>query len=68
MCFSLASEKTSRFNLSTMQESLPSSQFSQIINTLHAILRPFLLYHLKADVEVLPQRKEYVPYGPLSVR
>jgi ATP-dependent DNA helicase len=51
-----------------MQENL-SSHSSQIIHSLHAILKPFLLRRLKADVEVdLPPKKEYVLYAPLSVR
>jgi ATP-dependent DNA helicase len=52
-----------------MQENLSSSHSSQIINTLHAILKPFLLRRIKADVEAdLPPKKEYVLYAPLSVR
>jgi ATP-dependent DNA helicase len=51
-----------------MQETLSSSQSSQIINALHSILKPFLLRRLKADVEVLPPKKEYVLYAPLSVK
>jgi len=51
-----------------MQETLSSSQSSQIINALHSILKPFLLRRLKADVENLPPKKEYVLYAPLSVK
>jgi ATP-dependent DNA helicase len=52
-----------------MQTNMPSSHSSQIIHSLHAILKPFLLRRLKADVEAnLPPKKEYVLYAPLSVR
>jgi ATP-dependent DNA helicase len=58
-----------RFNLGTMQNHLPSESSSQIIHSLHAILKPFLLRRLKNDVETsLPPKKEYVLYAPLSVR
>jgi ATP-dependent DNA helicase len=59
----------SRFNLGTMQSHLSSESSSQIIHSLHAILKPFLLRRLKIDVETsLPPKKEYVLYAPLSVR
>jgi ATP-dependent DNA helicase len=52
-----------------LQSSLPTSQSSQIISSLHAILKPFLLRRMKVDVETsLPPKKEYVLYAPLSVR
>jgi ATP-dependent DNA helicase len=52
-----------------MQSHLSSESSSQIIHTLHAILKPFLLRRLKIDVETnLPPKKEYVLYAPLSVR
>lgn len=58
-----------RFNLPEMQTNLGSERSSQIIGSLHAILKPFLLRRLKADVEVnLPPKKEYVLYTPLSVQ
>lgn len=64
------------FNLPTLQSSLPTDQTTQIISSLHAILKPFLLRRLKADVlgndesgqGGLPPKKEYVLYAPLSVR
>ncbi|KAJ8597185.1 hypothetical protein M405DRAFT_724780 [Rhizopogon salebrosus TDB-379] len=57
------------FNLGTMQSRLSTEQSSQLIGTLHGILKPFLLRRLKADVEgLLPPKKEYVLYAPLSVR
>lgn len=52
-----------------MQTHLSSSRTSQLINTLHAILKPFLLRRLKVDIETsLPPKKEYVLYAPLTVR
>ncbi|RXW15652.1 hypothetical protein EST38_g10196 [Candolleomyces aberdarensis] len=57
------------FNLPELQNALPSDQSSQIITSLHGILKPFLLRRLKVDVEMnLPPKKEYVLYAPLSVR
>ncbi|KAH6901459.1 SNF2-family ATP dependent chromatin remodeling factor snf21 [Coprinopsis sp. MPI-PUGE-AT-0042] len=57
------------FNLPTLQQALPGSQSQEIITSLHAILKPFLLRRLKVDVEMnLPPKKEYVLYAPLSVR
>ncbi|KAG2144397.1 SNF2 family N-terminal domain-containing protein [Suillus bovinus] len=56
------------FNLGTMQSRLSADQSSQLIGTLHGILKPFLLRRLKADVEgLLPPKKEYVLYAPLSI-
>ena len=52
-----------------MQRHLSSERSSQIIHSLHAILKPFLLRRLKVDVEAsLPPKKEYVLYAPLSLR
>ncbi|KAF8968479.1 SNF2 family N-terminal domain-containing protein [Flammula alnicola] len=57
------------FNLPELQSSLPTSQSAQIISSLHAILKPFLLRRLKVDVEMnLPPKKEYVLYAPLTTR
>ncbi|KZP23997.1 hypothetical protein FIBSPDRAFT_857772 [Athelia psychrophila] len=57
------------FNLGAMQDHLPTERSSQIVHSLHAILKPFLLRRLKVDVESsLPPKKEYVLYAPLSVR
>ncbi|KAF8226545.1 hypothetical protein L208DRAFT_1406866 [Tricholoma matsutake] len=57
------------FNLPTMQSSIGSERSSQLIGSLHAILKPFLLRRLKVDVEHnLPPKKEYVLYAPLSVQ
>ncbi|KAG8981788.1 hypothetical protein FRB90_006988, partial [Tulasnella sp. 427] len=44
-----------------------AEQNAQLITSLHAILKPFLLRRLKADVEVnLPPKKEYILYAPLT--
>ncbi|KAG6824036.1 hypothetical protein H0H93_002651, partial [Arthromyces matolae] len=52
-----------------MQQSLGSERSSKLISSLHALLKPFLLRRLKADVEInLPPKKEYVLYAPLSVQ
>ncbi|KAF8553112.1 hypothetical protein OG21DRAFT_1414866 [Imleria badia] len=57
------------FNLGTLQSRLSPTQSTHLISTLHGILKPFLLRRLKADVEgLLPPKKEYVIYAPLSVR
>ncbi|KAF9222210.1 hypothetical protein BS17DRAFT_784014 [Gyrodon lividus] len=57
------------FNLGTLQSHLSRTQSTQLISTLHGILKPFLLRRLKADVEgLLPPKKEYVIYAPLSVK
>ncbi|THG93409.1 hypothetical protein EW026_g7819 [Hermanssonia centrifuga] len=57
-----------RFSLPTINTT-NSPRTTKLINTLHTILRPFLLRRLKADVETsLPPKKEYVLYAPLSVR
>ena len=57
----------SRFNIPTLQDSFTSTQTQTIISQLHAILKPFLLRRIKADVECnLPPKKEYVLYAPLT--
>ncbi|KAF9232388.1 SNF2 family N-terminal domain-containing protein [Melanogaster broomeanus] len=57
------------FNLGTLQSRLSRTRSTQLISTLHGILKPFLLRRLKADVEgLLPPKKEYVIYAPLSVK
>ncbi|KAK0557467.1 putative ATPase [Tilletia horrida] len=46
---------------------LSKEQSGSIITQLHAILKPFLLRRLKADVETdLPPKKEYLLYAPLT--
>lgn len=52
-----------------MQSNIGSERSTEIIGALHAILKPFLLRRLKADVLVnLPPKKEYVLYAPLTIR
>ncbi|KAJ3973835.1 SNF2 family DNA-dependent ATPase [Lentinula raphanica] len=56
------------FNLPSMQASIGNDRTARIVESLHAILKPFLLRRLKSDVETnLPPKKEYVLYAPLSV-
>jgi ATP-dependent DNA helicase len=41
---------------------------NQIVSSLHAILKPFLLRRVKADVEAaLPKKREYILYAPLTL-
>lgn len=57
------------FDLSPSETGLTSSRTTHIVNSLHAILKPFLLRRLKVDVETgLPPKKEYVLYAPLTER
>lgn len=57
------------FNLPVLQSMMSSSRSTRLIQSLHTILRPFLLRRLKTDVETsLPPKKEYVLYAPLSER
>lgn len=37
-----------------------------VVQSLHAILKPFLLRRLKTEVEDLPPKKEYLLYAPLT--
>jgi ATP-dependent DNA helicase len=57
-----------RFNLSTTQTELSSQRSAQIVSTLQAIIKPFLLRRLKSDVErdSIPPKKEYLIYAPLT--
>lgn len=44
-----------------------ASSSSDLVTSLHSILRPFLLRRLKTDVEhSLPPKREYIIYGDLS--
>ena len=46
---------------------MTSEQTTNLVSTLHSILKPFLLRRLKSDVEYnLPPKKEYVLYAPLT--
>ncbi|KIY53122.1 hypothetical protein FISHEDRAFT_63512 [Fistulina hepatica ATCC 64428] len=56
------------FNLPDMQNVVGLERSTKIVNTLHAILKPFLLRRLKVDVTRLPPKKEYVLYAPMSVQ
>ena len=57
-----------RFNLSTTQTELSSQRAAEIVGTLQAIIKPFLLRRLKSDVErdSIPPKKEYLIYAPLT--
>ncbi|KAI0682499.1 SNF2 family N-terminal domain-containing protein [Cerioporus squamosus] len=57
------------FDESRLQSKLTSERQQKLIQSLHDILRPFLLRRMKVDVEMqLPPKKEYVLYTPLSER
>ncbi|KAL8834893.1 MAG: hypothetical protein Q9170_003535, partial [Blastenia crenularia] len=46
---------------------LTKSKKQETINSLHAILKPFLLRRVKSDVENhLPKKREYILYAPLT--
>ncbi|KAF8249851.1 hypothetical protein K440DRAFT_542631 [Wilcoxina mikolae CBS 423.85] len=46
---------------------LEEEKKNNIVGSLHALLKPFLLRRVKTDVETnLPPKKEYVLYAPLS--
>ncbi|KIW24699.1 uncharacterized protein PV07_10400 [Cladophialophora immunda] len=43
------------------------SRRNNLVSTMHAILKPFLLRRVKADVESdLPKKREYILYAPLT--
>lgn len=49
------------------QQILSAERQKNLVSSLHAILKPFLLRRVKADVEhSLPKKREYVLYAPLS--
>lgn len=61
------------FDFSAIQEKeghhawLEEQKKSNIVGSLHAILKPFLLRRMKTDVEtMLPPKREYVLYAPLT--
>ena len=59
--FSALSEKEGH------KEILAGERKSHVVSKLHAILKPFLLRRVKADVEAsLPKKREYVLYAPLT--
>uniref|UniRef100_A0A5B6Z3R0 Putative ATP-dependent DNA helicase DDM1 n=1 Tax=Davidia involucrata TaxID=16924 RepID=A0A5B6Z3R0_DAVIN len=71
--FSSHEEFESWFDLSgkcnneAMKEELEEKRRAQVVAKLHAILRPFLLRRMKADVEkMLPRKKEIILYANLT--
>ncbi|KAI9842859.1 MAG: hypothetical protein M1837_006880 [Sclerophora amabilis] len=49
------------------EQILVGEQRNNIVGSLHAILKPFLLRRVKADVESdLPRKREYILYAPLT--
>jgi len=62
-----------RFDFSALQEKgghdriIQQEAKSNIVSSLHQILKPFLLRRVKTDVETsLPKKREYILYAPLS--
>ncbi|XP_062153976.1 ATP-dependent DNA helicase DDM1 [Alnus glutinosa] len=71
--FSSHEEFESWFDLSgkcnneAMKEELEEKRRAQVVAKLHAILRPFLLRRMKADVEqMLPRKKEIILYATMT--
>ncbi len=59
--FSDAQDKDGKENV------LKQTKKKEIIDSLHAILKPFLLRRVKADVEHdLPKKREYILYAPMT--
>ncbi|KAF2722940.1 SWI/SNF chromatin remodeling complex component [Polychaeton citri CBS 116435] len=51
-----------------VEQILSEEKRRSLVTSLHAILKPFLLRRVKADVETsLPKKREYVLYAPLSM-
>lgn len=51
------------------KEIIAQEQQSNLIASLHAILKPFLLRRVKTDVETeLPPKREYILYAPLTAQ
>lgn len=49
------------------EQILSQERKKSLVTSLHAILKPFLLRRVKADVETsLPKKREYVLYAPLT--
>ena len=49
------------------EQILSKDRQKNLVTSLHAILKPFLLRRVKADVETtLPKKREYVLYAPLT--
>ncbi|OAY57380.1 ATP-dependent DNA helicase DDM1 isoform X1 [Manihot esculenta] len=54
-------------NGEALKEELEEKRRAQVVAKLHAILRPFLLRRMKADVEqMLPRKKEIILYATLT--
>lgn len=50
-----------------VEQILSEDRKKKLVSSLHAILKPFLLRRVKADVETaLPKKREYVLYAPLT--
>ena len=50
-----------------VEQILSAERQKNLVASLHAILKPFLLRRVKADVETsLPKKREYVLYAPLT--
>ncbi|MED6155675.1 ATP-dependent DNA helicase ddm1 [Stylosanthes scabra] len=71
--FASLEEFKSWFNLSgncnngATKEELEENRRGQVVTKLHAILRPFLLRRMKADVEIsLPRKKEIIIYATMT--
>ncbi|KAI4327585.1 hypothetical protein L6164_020025 [Bauhinia variegata] len=71
--FSSLEEFESWFNLSgksnngATEEDLEEKRRAEVVAKLHAILRPFILRRMKADVEqMLPRKKEIILYANLT--
>lgn len=49
------------------EESKAERRKNNLVSTMHAILKPFLLRRVKTDVETsLPKKREYILYAPLT--
>lgn len=56
-----------RCTTEALQEEMEEKRRTQVVAKLHAILRPFLLRRMKADVEqMLPRKKEIILYATLT--
>ena len=48
-------------------DSKTAKRKNNLVSTMHAILKPFLLRRVKTDVEAsLPKKREYILYAPLT--
>ncbi|KAE8685986.1 ATP-dependent DNA helicase DDM1 [Hibiscus syriacus] len=65
--FELWFDFSGRSNGDMSQEEMEEKRKAQVVAKLHAILRPFLLRRMKADVEhMLPRKKEIILYATLT--